>query len=174
MATIPNSDRSASTGRRGRALRRLAGTVLAIALAAMLAAPIVSAAEPSTPGPVTPAMAARLARLALLRGTVRADLTVVKRDGTTIVVHYERGTIGSLGRSAITIRGRDGKSGTFAFTAATRVRENGHRASIGDLEVGESAAVVGINDNGACTAVLVRALARPAAASRPATGTSPS
>jgi hypothetical protein len=52
-----------------------------------VAVPAVSAAEP------TPLAERAWVATRSQRGTVRADLTVVKRDGTTVVVHYERGEI---------------------------------------------------------------------------------
>lgn len=144
--------------------RGAAAGLLSLALVG-LAVPAASAAEPTTAPD-----AAAIARFAghrhpLLRGTVRADLTVVKRDGTTILVHYERGEITAVSDSSITINGRDGQGATFVVTADTRVHEHGHRAKISDLEVGNRAMVFGTSENGTYRAILICRVARgPASA----------
>jgi hypothetical protein len=122
------------------------------------AAPAASPATPATPAasPATGAARPRPLRNAILAGTVRADLTVVKRDGTTVVLHLERGQVTALTASSITIQGRDGKGATFTVTDQTRVRSNGKQISLSDLKVGDRAMVLGTSKDGAYTAVLIR------------------
>ncbi len=135
--------------------RQAAAALLSLALVA-LAVPAVAAAEPAT-APDGPAIARFAAHWhPWLRGTVRADFTIVKRDGTTVLVHYERGEITAVSDTSITIRGRDGKGATFLVTKDARVREHGHPAKISDLAVGGRAMVFGTNENGTYTAVLIR------------------
>jgi hypothetical protein len=158
----------------GAHLRR-AGLVLAgLALTAVVWVPGTGAAS-SSPSPTSsssiggappapasdPAGAAGLersiARHPLLAGTLRADLTVVRRDGSTAVVHYERGTISAVGATSITVTGRDGKGATFAVTDATRVLRDGHPISIAALKAGDRVFVFGTTADGTLTAFLVRA-----------------
>jgi len=136
--------------------RRTAAGLLTFALLALVAVPAVSAAEPTR-------SAERLGRHPILRGTVRADLTVVKRDGTTVLVHYERGEITAVSDTSITIKGRDGKGATFVVTPETRVREKGAPAKISDLTVGDRAMVFGTNENGIYKAFLIRCVLSPPA-----------
>lgn len=149
--------------------RRAAASLLALAFAALLTVPAVSAVEPTTPppagaGPLVPGRPGPQ-RADLLRGVVRADLTVVKRDGSTVLVHYERGEITALSETSITVKGRDGISATFALTPDTRVREKRRPATISDLEVGDRVMVFGTNDNGTYTAFLIRCVVKAPATS---------
>lgn len=139
--------------------------LLGLALIGGVAVPAVSAATPAPgadPAPITAAGFA--ARHPLLAGTVRADLTVVKRDGTTVLVHYEVGRVTAVSDTSITIQGRDGKGASFVVTSKTVVRAKGHRISISDLEVGDRAMVFGTDSNGTYTAFLIRCVSRPAGA----------
>jgi len=149
--------------------RRAVAGLLALTFAALVAVPAVSAVEPTTPppagaGPLVPGRPG-LPRADLLRAVVRADLTVVRRDGSTVLVHYERGEITALSETSITVKGRDGKSATFALTPDTRVRERRRPATISDLEVGDRVMVFGTNDNGAYTAFLIRCVVKAPATS---------
>lgn len=149
-----------------RRLMRPGAALLGLALLGVVVAPAVGAASPSStaPGAATAQTAAdpsaiaarRIARHPLLAGTVRAELTVVRRDGTTVLVHYEVGEITSVTPTSVTIRGRDGKGATFTVTAATRVRAGGRPISISDLKAGDRAMVFGTDSGGTYTAVLIR------------------
>jgi hypothetical protein len=140
-------------------LRRLAIAIGAVALLAAVAVPATMASTPAT-SPAADAVASNAfaARHPLLAGTVRADLTVVRRDGTTILVHYERGRITALGATSITVTGRDGKGATFAITSTTRVRSDGHPIPLASLKVGDRVAVFGTRSGGDDTAFLIRRL----------------
>ena len=145
--------------------RRAAASLLALAFVSLVAVPAVSAVEPTTPPPAGPAGPLvpghpGLPRADFLRGVVRADLTVVKRDGSTVLVHYERGEITALSDTSITVKGRDGKSATFTVTPDTRVRVKRRLATISDLEVGDRVMVFGTNDNGTYTAFLIRCVVK--------------
>lgn len=145
-----------------------------IALAALLAfavVPLVAAASPTQSTPAGPTAApasapaltidgtqpgALLARHPLLARTVRAELTVVKADGTTILVHFERGQVTAVSSTSITIQGRDGKGASFTVTDKTRVRANGHEIKLSDVKVGDRAMVLGVDQDGTYTAFLIR------------------
>ena len=128
-------------------------------------APAVTAASPAaSPAPSAAAKATGVAgiRAAILRGAVRADVTVVKRDGSTVVVHYERGQVTAITPTTLTIQGRDGKGATFTVTTSTRVRSNGRAIAYADLKVGDRAMVFGTSSGGVYTALLIRCV-QPAA-----------
>jgi len=142
--------------------RRALVVILTLGLVGLVAVPTMLAAAP-TVGPSGPVAALDQAALAGRLGRVlRADATVLKKDGTTMVVHYERGEITAVSTSSITIKGLDGVSATFAVTTATRVREKGHAAKIGDLTVGERAMVFGKANGAGYDALLIRCVVKPA------------
>jgi hypothetical protein len=142
--------------------RRALVVILTLGLVGIVAVPTILAAAPAV-GPAGPVAALDRAALAGRLGRVlRADATVLKKDNTTMVVHYERGEITAVSSSSITIKGLDGVSATFAVTAHTRVREKGHAAKITDLSVGERAMVLGTKSGDAYTAVLIRCVVKPA------------
>lgn len=151
-------------------LRRAATLVVGLALLAVVGVPAVGAGSlaPVSSGAAPaatadPSLERLLGRHPLLAGTVRADLTVVKRDGSSVLVHYEAGTISAVGSTSISITGRDGKGATFTVTAGTRVRRDGHAVSISVLKVGDRARVFGTGTAGSYTALLIRSpQARPA------------
>ena len=121
--------------------------------AASTTAPAAPAASPAT----TPRNVAGI-RAAILRGAVRADVTVVKRDGSTVLVHFERGQVAAITPRSITIQGRDGKGATFTVTGSTRVRAKGQAIAYGTLKVGDRAMVFGTASGGTYTAVLIRGI----------------
>lgn len=102
------------------------------------------------------APAALRARIAALGRVLRGDLTVLRPDGTTMVIHEERGRITAVSASSITVKGADGVSATFAVTADTKVRVRLRAATIGDLKVGDRATIFGTKDGAAYTAKLIR------------------
>ncbi len=155
----PINDRVA----RSRAWRTASALVIALTLCAV-GVPAVAAADPTAAptaqqGPRGQAGVPLAA--AFLRGVVRADFTVVKRDGTSLVIHYERGEITALSDTSITITGRDGRSAAFALSDRTRVRAKGRPAKISDLEVGDRAMVFGESNGGSYKALLIRCIVSP-------------
>ncbi len=140
-------------------LRPIAVGIAAVAILTAVAVPIVAAASPSpSTAAAGQASSGFAARHPLLAGTVRADLTVVKRDGTTVLVHYELGRIATISSTSIAVTGRDGKGATFAITSTTRIRFNGHAIPVGSLKVGDRVAVFGTGASGDYTAFLIRRL----------------
>jgi hypothetical protein len=162
----------ASRFRFDRFVRPATGLV-GLAIVALAAVPVVGAASPppttSTPsvpssssapaaaGPVVRWLAAH----PLLRGAVRGDVTVVKGDGTTVIVHFEVGKIAAVSGSSISMRGRDGAGATFGVTSDTRVRRDGHPIAISALGVGDRAVVVGTSSHGTYTAIVIRSPMAP-------------
>ena len=159
---------------KGMRIRLAIGVLAVLAIGIVGVVPMVAAASPSASPPAitaaspaasaAPAKATGVAgiRAAILRGAVRADVTVVKRDGSTVVVHYERGQVTAITPTTITIQGRDGKGATFTVTTSTRVRSNGRAIAYADLKVGDRAMVFGTSSGGVYTALLIRCV-QPAA-----------
>jgi hypothetical protein len=136
--------------------RRAIVVVLALGLVGIVAVPTILAAPrlSTQAGPGTDiGQATGVGRLGRV---LRADVTVLKKDGTTLVVHSERGEISAVSATSITIKGLDGVSTTFAVTAETRVREKGRQAQIADLEVGDRAMVIGKANGAGYDALLIR------------------
>ncbi len=131
------------------------GLVGVVAVPTILAAPRAETQAGSGTGVEQAAGPGRLGRV------LRADTTVLKKDGTTMVVHSERGEISAVSTSSITIKGLDGVSTTFAVTADTRVREKGRQAKIADLEVGDRTMVVGKANGAGYEALLIRSGPKP-------------
>ena len=67
---------------------------------------------------------------------LRGDATVLKRDGSTADVHFERGEISAASATSVTVKGADGVSTTFTIGSATRLRSHGQKATADALEVG--------------------------------------
>lgn len=141
--------------------RRAIVVVLALGLVGVVAVPTILAAPRADTQAETGADVGQAAGPGRLGRVLRADMTVLKKDGTTMVVHSERGEISTVSASSITIKGLDGVSTTFAVTADTRVREKGRQAKIADLEVGDLAMVVGKASGAGYEALLIRSGRKP-------------
>ena len=150
--------------------RRTALVVLGLVLAGLLLTPtILAASAPPVTGsaPVAdlPAKAAGLGRI------VRGEATVLKRDGSTAVVRFERGLVTAVSASAISVKGADGVSATIAIGSDTIVRGGGRRLQLGDVKVGSRVAVFSAAGTTPGTAALIRIL--PAAGARKGTTAAP-
>ena len=118
--------------------RRIAVVVLAAGLVGVVAVPSILAA---------PAAFGRV---------LRGDATILKRDGTTTTVHFERGEVTAASATSVTIKGADGASKTFAIGSDTRIRSQGKRTTTDALKVGAFAAVFGTNGGSSADALLIR------------------
>lgn len=150
--------------------RRTALVVLGLVLAGLLLTPtILAASAPPVTGsaPVAdlPAKAAGLGRI------VRGEATVLKRDGSTAVVRFERGLVTDVSASTISVKGADGVSATIAIGPDTIVRGGGRRLQLGDVKVGSRVAVFSAAGTTPGTAALIRIL--PAAGARKGTTAAP-
>jgi hypothetical protein len=97
----------------------------------------------------------RLVLRGLLRRTISADVTLQTKSGFR-TFRYERGEITAVGTSSVTVQTADGTATTFAVTAQTRIRSQGHAISLSQLQVGDRAMVFASESNGSFTAYLVR------------------
>jgi hypothetical protein len=140
--------------------RRIAVVVLAAGLVGVVAVPTILAA-PAAPasGPTLvadldqlaqPGQAARFGRI------VRGEATVLKRDGTTMTVHFERGELTSASTTSVTVKGADGASTTFAIGSDTRLRSQGKAIEAGALKTGDLVLAVGTKSGSSYDALLIR------------------
>ena len=142
--------------RRVAVIALAAGLVGVAAVPTMLAASAPPAASPSVDAVLlAPDRAARVGRI------MRGDATVLKRDGTTVTVHFERGEISAASATSVTIKGADGVSTTFEIGADTRIRSARQPATADALKVGMFAAAIGTPSSPGYDALLIRL--RPAA-----------
>ncbi len=149
-------------------VRRVTVIVLAAGLVGVVAVPTILAASAASPTPVStggqidqPAAPAATAapaadKPARLGRILRGDATVLKRDGSTATVHFERGEITAANATSVTIKGADGTSTTFAITADTRIRSQGQRVTADALKVGGFAAVLTSPSTSKSDALLIR------------------
>ena len=75
----------------------------------------------------------------LLRGAVHATIDLIKADGSTDSITYDRGEITAKTSSSITLKRKDGKSVTLATDSSTKVREKRTLATLADLQAGDRA-----------------------------------
>jgi hypothetical protein len=85
------------------------------------------------------ARAAAKKKLHLLRGAVHATIDLIKADGSTDIITFDRGEITAKASSSITLKRKDGKSVTLATDSSTKVREKDTLVTLADLQVGDRA-----------------------------------
>jgi hypothetical protein len=83
--------------------------------------------------------AAKAGKPHLLRGAVHATIDLIKADGSTDSITYDRGEITAKTSSSITLKRKDGKSVTLATDSSTKVREKRTLATLADLQAGDRA-----------------------------------
>jgi len=124
--------------------RRIAVVVLATGLVGVAAVPtILAASAPANGGSVVDSSLDQAAQPARMGRLLRGDATVLKRDGSTMTVHFERGTVSALSSTSVTIKGADGVSTTFAISPDTRIRSAGKAAATGALKTDVFIAAIG-------------------------------
>lgn len=137
--------------------RRIAVVVMATGLIGAVAVPTILAA--TEPASVRPAVAADLeaaVRPAGIGRMVRGDATLLKKDGTTTTVHFERGEITAAAATSVTVKGADGVSTTFAIGPDTRVRSKGKDIEANSLKTGDFVLAVGTASGSSYDALLIR------------------
>ncbi|MGZ8528086.1 MAG: hypothetical protein ACXWWR_04765 [Candidatus Limnocylindrales bacterium] len=140
--------------------RRITVVILAAGLAGVVAVPAILAAPaaPASAPPLAvdldqltrPGQAARFGRI------VRGEATVLKRDGTTMTVHFERGELTAASTTSVTIKGADGVSATFVIGSDTRLRSQGKAIEAGSLKTGDLVLAVGTASGSGYDALLIR------------------
>jgi hypothetical protein len=137
--------------------RRIVTVVLAAGLIGVVAVPTIFATS-------SPPAASQLGDITLAAGDpaarvgriLRGDATVLKRDGTTATVHFERGEISAASASSITLKGKDGVSTTFAIGPTTRIRAQRKPAAADALKVGQFVMALGTKSGSGYDALLIR------------------
>jgi hypothetical protein len=136
--------------------RRIAVVVLATGLAGAVAVPTILATTAVPPtGPAVADLDAAV-RPAAVGRIVRGDATLLKKDGTKMVVHFERGELTSASATSVTVKGADGVSTTFAIGTDTRVRSQGKRVDAGSLKTGDLVFALGTGSGSSYDALLIR------------------
>ncbi|MEO8229971.1 MAG: hypothetical protein ABI628_09445 [Chloroflexota bacterium] len=136
--------------------RPIAVVVLATGLVGAVAVPTILAT--TAPPPARPAVADLDAavRPSGVGRLVRGDATLLKKDGTTTTVHFERGELTAANASSVTVKGADGVSTTFAIGADTRLRSQGKAIAAGSLKTGDLVLAVGTGSGSNYDALLIR------------------
>ena len=70
---------------------------------------------------------------------MHATIDLIKADGSTDSITYDRGEITAKTSSSITLKRKDGKSVTLATDSSTKVREKRTLATLADLQAGDRA-----------------------------------
>jgi hypothetical protein len=137
--------------------RRVAVVVLAIGLVGVVAVPTIlaSSAPPpaSTPLNLAVGQADKPARFGRI---VRGDVTILKRDATTLDAHFERGEITAKTSDSVTLKSADNVSTTFKVGPDTRIRVERKAATVDDLKVGDKVLAVGNKSASGYDALLIR------------------
>lgn len=137
--------------------RRIAVVVLATGLVGAVAVPtILATTAPPTARPAPVVDVGTVARPGGLGRIVRGDATLLKKDGTTMAVHFERGDITTASTSSVTVKGADGVSTTFSIGSATRIRSQGKAIEAGSLKTGDHVLAVGTASGSGYDALLIR------------------
>ncbi len=137
--------------------RRAAVVVLATGLVGVAVVPSILAA--SGPPPASPILDASLTAVdppARAGRILRGEATVLRRDGSTADVHFERGVVSAASATAVTVKGADGVSTTFTIGSATRLRSHGQKATADALEAGQFVMAVGTKSGSGYDALLIR------------------
>jgi len=144
--------------------RRVAVVVLATGLVGVAAVPtILAAAAPTSGGPAIETSLEQAAQPGRMGRLLRGDVTILKRDGSTMAVHFERGKVTAASASSVTVQGADGVSTTFAIGADTRIRSQRAKATADAIKIGDLVGAFGTKSAGSgYDALLIRFRAAPA------------
>jgi hypothetical protein len=136
--------------------RRIAVVVLATGLVAVVAVPTILASSAPPPARAVVADLEAAVRPAALGRIVRGDATLLKKEGGTMNVHFERGEVTAATATSVTVKGADGVSTSFAIGSATRVRSQGKAIEAGSLKTGDLVLAVGTASGSSYDALLIR------------------
>jgi hypothetical protein len=84
---------------------------------------------------------------------IRGTFVVPKADGGYQTVHTQRGEVTAVSATSITVRSEDDYTKTYTVTADTGV--NAQRDGIGSIAVGDDVRILGVEADGAVTAVQI-------------------
>lgn len=83
---------------------------------------------------------------------LHGEATVKGKDGTFKTVDAQRGVVTAVSPSSISLKSADGYVGTYVVSSATKVHKGRTASTIGDVKVGDTAAVIADKANGVVTA----------------------
>jgi hypothetical protein len=74
------------------------------------------------------------------------------------IIAFQRGEVQKVGRTSVTVKSNDGFVETYALSDDTKVRENGERAKISDIDTSDRVLVVALKNDSTLNArrVIVR------------------
>jgi hypothetical protein len=92
-------------------------------------------------------------RRALVRRALHGEATL---GGKQIrVVDFQRGLVGQVSDTSITLKSTDGFTATYAVTSDTKVRKDGQAAKITDIKTGDEVRVLALKTGTTSTAKVV-------------------
>jgi hypothetical protein len=92
-------------------------------------------------------------RLARLGGrALHGEFVVKDKDGKFVTLLSQRGEVTAVDSGSITLKSEDGFTKSYTVNDDTKVRRNHDQAEIGDVKVGDKAAVVAVKDGDGGTA----------------------
>lgn len=129
-----------------------AGAVVSAAGAASAAG---TASTTSSTTPNTPTVHHR-PWAALRHAGIHGEFTVRNKAGGFVVLDTQRGAVTGTTGSTLTVRSADGFTATYTVDSTTKIRKDRATASLTDIKVGDTVAVVGVKSGGTVTARAVR------------------
>lgn len=95
---------------------------------------------------------------------LHSDGVAMKKDGTTVDVRRQGGTIETVTADSITLKSRDGYTQTYAVNDETVVKDKRQPSEIGELEAGDNVRVAAVKVGDGYTAKLIHGMPEPKAA----------
>jgi hypothetical protein len=142
-------------------LAAAAGAATSVASADPSPAPSSSTNAAPKPGEPDRAHKARrharpfLGRWGLGGRALHGEFVVKDKDGKYVTLLSQRGTVAAVDSDSIKLRSEDGFTRTYTVNSDTKIRRNHDAAKIGDIKVGDNAAVVATKSGNGGTARLV-------------------
>jgi hypothetical protein len=94
----------------------------------------------------------RLLRVALAKNTLHGEAVVQTKDGQTVTVVVQRGTITELTDSSVTVKSADGFTLTWRYADNLRVVEKRQTVQPSEVKVGMDVGVAGAKDGASAVA----------------------
>lgn len=94
----------------------------------------------------------RLLRVALAKNTLHGEAVVQTKDGQTVTVVVQRGTITEMSDSSVTVKSADGFTLTWRYADNLRVVERRRTVQPSDVKVGMKIGVAGAKDGASAMA----------------------
>jgi hypothetical protein len=125
----------------------LAGGVgVGIAAADPTPSPAPSTSAPASPNASPTAKASKAAKKHrdLTRRALHGEVTLAGKQHR--VVDFQRGTVGAVSATSLTVTSKDGFEASYAVVPTTKVRKDKKPAAVGDVKTGDRVRVVAVKD----------------------------